>query len=208
MSSHGKQAPVDIGASGRYEPTVTHVLDDLFALVNERAYAEGEFTLASGRKSRYYFDGKLVVFDQLGARLFAGWLLARISELKPRPVAVGGLEIGAIPIACTATALASFPLAAFVVRKQPKSHGTSKWIEGPIKAGDDVVVVDDVITTGESTLKAVRAVRDLGANVRGVFCLVDRQEGHSDEFDKLQRETHFEAAFTLNDFLRRRRERK
>ena len=180
------------------------VLDELFTIVNERAYAEGDFTLASGQHSRYYFDGKLVVFDQRGSRLFAQWVLGQISEMRPRPVALGGLEIGAIPIACTAVALAQFPLSAFVVRKQVKSHGTSKTVEGPIAAGDDVVVVDDVITTGESTLKAVRAVRELGARVRAVFCLVDRQENHSPEFQRLQTETIFRAAFPLSDFLRRR----
>src|SRR5436190_21127050 len=96
------------------DTAMSRVLDDLFAIVNERAYAEGDFTLASGRKSRYYFDGKLVVFDQQGARLFARWLLGRIGALGPRPTAVGGLELGAIPIACTAAALAGFPLEAFV----------------------------------------------------------------------------------------------
>src|SRR5262249_21842271 len=99
---------------------MSQVLDQLFTILSERAYAEGDFTLASGRKSRYYFDSKQVIFDQQGARLFARWLLDRIGALAPRPTAVGGLEIGAIPIACTAAALAEFPLAAFVVRKQPK----------------------------------------------------------------------------------------
>jgi orotate phosphoribosyltransferase len=193
---------IDIVPSCEYDPRVTDPLEKLFAFVNERAYREGEFTLASGKRSTYYFNGKVVLFNQEGAGLFARWLLGRLIELTPRPVSVGGLEIGAIPIACTAMALADFPLQAFVVRKKAKSHGTSLLVEGDLKAGDPVVIVDDVITTGESSLKAIRAVEEMGCKIVGIYCLIDRQEGHSPEFEKYRKIFH--PAFTIDDFRRRR----
>ncbi len=175
-------------------------INKLFTFVNERAYKEGQFTLASGKTSSYYFNGKAVLFDQDGARLYAHWLLSQLVELSPRPVAIGGLEIGAIPIACTVMALAEFPIRAFVVRKKLKSHGAGFLIEGELNHGDPVAIVDDVITTGESSLKAIRSVEDIGCKVVGVFCLVDRQEDPSPEFERYR--SIFHAAFTINEFRR------
>jgi orotate phosphoribosyltransferase len=179
-------------------------LDDLFTIISTKAYREGDFTLSSGRKSSHYFDGKKVLFDQQGSRLFADWLIHQMRNLGTPPTAIGGLEIGAIPIACTTMALASFPLKSFVVRKQPKKHGTGNLVEGDLVSTDRVAVVDDVITTGESTMKAIRAVQETGAEIVAIYCLVDRQEGHSAEFDTYARLFH--PAFTLEEFTQRRRE--
>lgn len=172
--------------------------DELRSLVKQRAYREGTFTLSSGKTSSYYFDGKKVLLDQAGAILFADWLIERIKSLPERPVAIGGLEIGAIPIACVTMARADFPLRTFVVRKKPKSHGTGNQIEGEVERGDRVVVVDDVITTGESTMKAVRALEEDGCKVVAIYCLVDRMEGHTEEFTA--RRSIFHPAFTISDF--------
>ena len=170
----------------------------LFRLVKERAYREGSFTLASGKQSSYYFDGKKVLLDQEGSRLFGAWLLGKIDTLSERPVAIGGLEIGAIPIACVCMALSDAPINTFVVRKKHKEHGTGNQIEGDLKRGDAVVVVDDVITTGESTMKAVRALEDDGCTVLAIYCLVDRDEGHTPEFEA--RKSIFVPAFHIEDF--------
>lgn len=191
-----------MGPSPGYHHDVANALDKLFTFVNEKAYREGDFTLASGKKSSYYFDGKAVLFNQEGALLFAGWLLTRLGEMPHKPVAIGGLEIGAIPIACTAMALAPFPLNAFVVRKVTKEHGTGKQVEGMVSPGDLVAIVDDVITTGESSMKAIRAVEAMGCKVAAVFCLMDRQEGHSAEFQNYR--DVFHPAFTIKSFRERR----
>jgi orotate phosphoribosyltransferase len=174
--------------------------DELYRLVKERAYREGTFTLSSGKTSPYYFDGKKVLLDQEGARLFCRWMLDRMQRLDPRPVAIGGMEIGAIPIASVAMALCPFPLRTFFVRKQPKAHGTASQLEGDVKAGDRVVVVEDVVTTGESTLKALRVLEQAGCQVAAIYCLVDRQEGHTPEFDRYA--PIFAPAFTIQDFRR------
>jgi orotate phosphoribosyltransferase len=173
---------------------------NLFRLVKSRAYREGDFTLSSGKKSTYYFDGKKVLLDPEGAKLFAGWLIQQIDSLSVRPVAIGGLEIGAIPIACVTMALSPIPLKTFIVRKKPKAHGTSNQIEGELTAGDPVVVIDDVITTGESTMKAIRALEEDGCKIVAIYCLVDRREGHTSEFDRYQH--IFKPAFTIEDFRR------
>jgi orotate phosphoribosyltransferase len=170
---------------------------DLRQLVKDRAYREGSFTLASGKHSDYYFDGKKVLLDNEGSKLFARWLLEQIDTLSERPIAIGGLEIGAIPIASVCMAL-SDSLNTFVVRKKPKEHGTGNQIEGQLKRGDFVVVVDDVITTGESTMKAVRALEDEGCKVLAIYCLVDRDEGHTPDFEA--RKSIFVPAFHIRDF--------
>ena len=170
----------------------------LFRLVKELAYREGTFMLSSGKISDFYFDAKKVLLAQAGARLFAEWLLDRIAEVDPRPVAIGGLEIGAIPIAAVTMALSPFPLRTFVVRKQPKGHGTAGQIEGDVGPGDPVVVVDDVITTGESTMKAIRALEEQGCRVVAIYSLVDRNEGHTPEFEA--RKALFRPAFTIDQF--------
>ena len=184
------------------------LMDDLFDLIYRKSFKEAPeptFKLASGVMSRFYFNAKPLLFDQLGARVVARWVLGQIVELTPRPTAIGGLEIGAIPIACTVQALAEpadFPMKAFVVRKEAKAHGTKRQVEGELVAGERVVVVDDVITSGESTLKAIHAVEDIGCEVQAVYCLVDRPEGeHSPGFRPY--EPRLKAAFTLKQFLDR-----
>jgi orotate phosphoribosyltransferase len=149
-------------------------------LIVEHAFQYADhpvFKLASGGLSRFYFNCKRVTLDPEGQVVIGRLVFDAVRRLRVQ--AVGGLTLGADPIAC-AVAQRSWiegdPIQAFVVRKQPKEHGIVAAVEGKVHAGDRVVVVDDVITTGASTLKAIAACRHLGLEVVKVVVLVDRQE--------------------------------
>lgn len=147
------------------------------------ALLEGrEFTLSSGKKSNHYFEGKIVTLSAEGAYLVGKVMFDELAGIDVD--AVGGLAIGADPIA-TAVAVVSHlegkPIPAFIVREEVKQHGTRKKIEGHIKAGFKVVIVDDVITGGDSVDKAIKAVQEAGCEVVKVIVLVDRHEGGSDK---------------------------
>jgi len=144
------------------------------------ALMKGEVTLASGKKSNFYFDCRMVTLDQEGAHLAAQAMLDVIVQLGAS--AVGGMSIGADPLVSTIGNVAygrGVPLKLFYVRKEPKKHGTRKLIEGAgLSAEDKVVIVEDVTTSGGSSLKAANAVRDeFGAEVAAIVTIVDRQEG-------------------------------
>ena len=171
----------------------------LIKLLAERSVKTGRFTLASGRISDLYIDARittmspegLALIGPLGIQIFktAGWKLD----------SVGGLTLGADPIAYSISyASNTIPplLRAFTIRKEAKTHGTSKLIEGAFQHGDRVAVVEDVITTGQSTLKAIDAVKGAGGQIVGVFALVDREEGG--------RETIEEAGYEVVCVTRRR----
>jgi len=172
------------------EQSKTALRAELLALLKKKSVFHGEFTLASGAKSTYYIDCRLTTFDPLGASL-VGQLMHELirSEAERRTVqidAVGGLTMGADPVAL-ATAMASLasprPMQCFAVRKTPKAHGQTKLVEGNFKNGDTVVVIDDVITRGESTITAINAVLNEGGKVAFVAALVDRQEGGRDKIE-------------------------
>ena len=152
----------------------------LVALLAERSARRGQFTLASGRQSTLYVDARLTTMSPDGLALIGPAALAAIERAGWTPDAVGGLTLGADPVSYAiayASALAGRPLRAFTVRKEAKAHGTGRLIEGPFRAGDRVVVVEDVVTTGGSALRAAAAVRDAGGTVVGVLAVVDREEG-------------------------------
>ena len=153
--------------------------ETLLQLIREKAVIRGERTLASGKKSNFYIDGKQVTLDPQGILLFGKIIMNAAQHAHAN--AVGGPTLGADPIAAAAALLSSqtgHPLKAFIVRKEAKDHGTQKMIEGPaLQAGDRVVMVEDVITTGGSVLKAIKEVEKTGARVVKVICLVDRNEG-------------------------------
>jgi orotate phosphoribosyltransferase len=160
----------------------------LIAIIRERSVQTGTiFTLASGRTSDFYCNLKPTMLDPEGASLI-GELIAETAE-KVQPDFIGGLEMGAVPLA-TAAAIASFrhgkPIPAFFVRKAAKGHGTKSLVEGLMKgdslAGRRVFILEDVTTTGGSSLKAIEAVRAEGATVVGVLTVVDRQEGAAEAF--------------------------
>jgi orotate phosphoribosyltransferase len=152
---------------------------ELYQLLAERSFRFGDFVLSSGRRSDYYFDGKQVTLEGRGLYLVSRLILARCHEIAA--VAVGGLTLGADPIAAGVAALSGaegVPLRAFIVRKEVKSHGTGKVIEGPpLMGGDRVVLVDDVITTGGAFITAAQRVREAGATVVEAISVVDREEG-------------------------------
>jgi orotate phosphoribosyltransferase len=159
---------------------------ELLQLLQRKSVFHGDFILASGAKSKYYIDCRLTTLDSQGAWLVGQLMHAAIrKEEAARKIsiaAVGGLTMGADPIAL-ATAMVSAqakdaaPLHAFTVRKAPKTHGQTKLIEGNFKKGDTVVVIDDVVTKGDSTITAINAVVNEGGKVGFVAVLVDRQEG-------------------------------
>ena len=154
--------------------------NDLLSLLAARSAKRGTFTLASGRQSSLYIDARLTTMSAEGLALIGPLGLESIVESKWNVDSIGGLTMGADPIACAisyASASTGSPLRAFTVRKEPKTHGTSKLIEGPFRTGDRVVVVEDTITTGGSARKAIDAVRAAGGSVVGVLALVDREEG-------------------------------
>ena len=174
----------------------------LLALLRARAFQEREVVLSSGRTSNFYIDCKQVSLDAEGATLIGELFHAAIDELAPQAVAVGGLTLGADPLA-TATSIASFlagrPRAAFIVRKEPKGHGTNQWVESTrLPAGAEVVVVEDVVTTGASMLKAIERARLAGLHVVHALGLVDRLEGGR---DAIVREVPLTTLFTRRDFL-------
>ncbi|MBC1259946.1 orotate phosphoribosyltransferase [Synechococcus sp. BSF8S] len=150
----------------------------LLELLATRAYRHGEFTLASGRRSNHYVNCKPVSLSGFGLALLATALLKHVDE---GAAAVAGLTLGADPLVsgvAMAAAQAGLPLDALIVRKQAKGHGTGAWLEGPLPAtGSRITVLEDVVTTGGSSLKAVEQLRQAGYRVDRVVTIVDRQEG-------------------------------
>ena len=174
-------------------------------IIRTRSFGRGEIMLASGRKSDFYFNLKPTMLDAEGASLLAELTLdALISEKIDY---VGGLEMGAVPIA-GAIAQLSFlrgsPIQAFFVRKKPKEHGAKLTVEGLAKGeslqGKRVVIVEDVTTTGGSALKAVDVVREAGGEIAFVFTMVDREEGAADTFKDAG--LAFRSLFRAAEFLK------
>jgi len=157
--------------------------DRLLSILAERSARRGQFTLASGQQSTLYIDARLTTMSPDGLALIGPLALAVLRDTDWRVHAVGGLTLGADPISYAisyASAETATPLRAFTVRKEAKAHGTGRLIEGPFQAGDRVAIIEDVITTGGSALRAVEAVRAAGGTVAGVLALVDREEGGRD----------------------------
>src|SRR5216117_2012351 len=159
-------------------------LRELRDIIRQKSLRVGDFTLSSGKKSSYYLDCRMTTLDPRGALLIARLILDRIRAENIQADAIGGLTMGADPIA-TAVAVVSGleakPIPAFIVRKEAKGHGTQRSIEGyDGKAGSRVIVVDDVCTTGGSILIAAEKAEEAGYTVAATFCVVDRQEGGSE----------------------------
>lgn len=160
----------------------------LIRLLAARSARRGSFTLASGRQSSLYIDARLTTMTPEGQRLIGRLGLEALHAAGWQPDAVGGLTLGADPIAyaiCHTSADSERPLKAFTVRKEAKGHGTGKQIEGPLVRGDRVVIVEDVITTGGSAARAIEAVTGEGAIPLGVLALVDREEGGREALESL-----------------------
>jgi orotate phosphoribosyltransferase len=174
--------------------------DELLQHLLAHSFRTGEFTLASGRKSNYYINGKMTTLDARGAYLVGRTFLAMIADDVPD--AVGGLTLGADPIIGAMIALAGLedmPLKGFIVRKEAKGHGTQSLVEGSLAAGERVVVVEDVVTTGGSSLQAIAAVKAMGCEVRKVLAVVDREEGGR---EALKKEGYpLEAVFTARELM-------
>ena len=158
--------------------------------------------LSSGLKSNFYIDCKQVSLDAEGASLIGALFHEVINDVAPDAVAVGGLTLGADPLA-TATSLVSFqagrPRAAFLVRKEPKAHGTAQWIESTrLPEGAKVVILEDVVTTGAATLKAIERARLAGFTVLHALGLVDRLEGGR---EAVEAQCPLTTLFTRRDFL-------
>jgi orotate phosphoribosyltransferase len=172
----------------------------LIALVRQKALKFGQFTLASGKKATYYLDGKQVTLDPLGARLVAEGLLDLLAA-GPLPAAVGGMSIGADPITAavvTMSAVRGTPLLGFMVRKEAKGHGTNQFIEGPVTPGQTAVIVEDVVTTGGSSLQAIERAEGFGLKVVGVMAIIDRMEGGAQAF--ASRGYPLASLLTIRDF--------
>lgn len=178
--------------------------DELFELIRARSFGRGRILLASGRESDYYIDMRPTTVHPAGATCVGELIVDALDGLSVD--FVGGLEMGAVPIA-TAAAIASHrrgrDIGAFFVRKKPKDHGAKKLVEGLPKGetlrGKNVVVVEDVTTTGGSALQAVAALREEGANIVLVLTIVDRLEGAKENFEA--EGLKFSALYTADEFL-------
>ncbi|MDR3182110.1 MAG: orotate phosphoribosyltransferase [Planctomycetaceae bacterium] len=172
----------------------------LQSLILEKSLKFGDFTLASGKKAAYYLDCRQITLDSEGAKLIGEGILEILQD-NGLPQAVGGMSIGADPITAAVITVAAFrdiPLKGFMVRKQSKGHGTNQFVEGPVLPGDRVMIVEDVVTTGGSSLEAIEKVQAAGAAVEGVIAIIDRLEGGSELF--ASKGYQFYSLFTVKDF--------
>jgi orotate phosphoribosyltransferase len=176
--------------------------EQLVRLLAEKSFRLGEFKLSSGGTSDYYIDCRTTTLDAKGSRLTGEVFLEEIKTRGWKPQAIGGLTMGADPIVA-AVAVVSGELNGFLVRKAEKQHGTGQRIEGFREKGARVVIVDDVCTTGSSTIQAIEAARDFGFEVVGVMCLVEREEAKGrPQVEKLADRAPFVSIFTANDVRR------
>jgi len=188
-------------------PTIDldRVRTSLLDLICQNAYKEGDFVLSSGQRSSYYINGKLVTLHPQGA-LATGRLL--FSMLPAETQAVAGLTLGADPIVSAVSvvsALENRPIPALIIRKEAKGHGTKAYIEGPLLApGSNIVVLEDVVTTGGSAMKAVNRLKEAGYLVDRVISLVDRQQGGAELYE--QEGLKFQAVFTIPEIQARWRQ--
>jgi orotate phosphoribosyltransferase len=179
--------------------TLRQQLLDLFC---QLAYKEGDFVLSSGQRSSYYINGKLVTLHPHGA-LAIGRLL--LSHLPSDAQAVAGLTLGADPIVSAVSVISAIenrPIPALIIRKEAKGHGTKAYIEGPVLPdGALVVVLEDVVTTGQSALKAVERLRAAGYKVEEVISLVDRKQGGAELYER--EGLKFQALFAIEEIQAR-----
>ena len=176
----------------------------LVALLLERSFRVGDFVLSSGARSRFYIDCRTTTTHAEGQAVVGRLGLLALRRAGLRPDSVGGLTLGADPVAYAiahASWLAGDPVHAFTVRKEPKAHGTGKRVEGCFQAGNRVVVVEDVITTGGSALRAIDAVEAEGGTVIAVLSLVDREEGGREAIEARGYPVH--ALVGVGELLRR-----
>jgi orotate phosphoribosyltransferase len=198
----------------------------LLDLIATLSFKLGDFTLASGQKSDYYIDCRITTLHAEGGRLSGLVLYDLIQQHIPNAEAVGGLTMGADPLVSNTTSASAWALAdhneiielssaleldaedpgpapsliqGFLVRKAEKTHGTGRRIEGFLKPGANVVIVDDVCTTGGSTIEAIQATRQAGMNVAGVLCLVDREQGGRAHIEATVPGVPFLSVFTATD---------
>jgi orotate phosphoribosyltransferase len=173
--------------------------EELVRLLAEKSFRLGDFQLSSGGRSDYYIDCRTTTLDARGARLTGEAFLEEIQARGWKPSAIGGLTMGADPIV-VAVAVVSGRLHGFLVRKAEKQHGTGQRIEGFRENGARVVIVDDVCTTGASTVQAIEAAREFGFDVVGVMCLVEREEAKGrPNVEKAAAGVPFVSIFTAND---------
>lgn len=184
--------------------------DRLIELIYEKSFKYSEepvFKLVSGVMSNYYFNCKAVTLHPEGMYIIGNLLFDMAKHLDVR--GIGGLTLGADPIA-NAVAYTSYlkgrPVEAFVVRKTAKAHGTMQWIEGNVEKGDGVIIVEDVITTGTSTIEAITRAREAGLDIKQVIALVDRQEGGRETIES--QGFPVESVITRNDVMKLYRARK
>jgi orotate phosphoribosyltransferase len=181
-------------------PPMTAAETQLFQLLKDRSFKRGTFRLASGATSDYYIDGKMTEVFSEAAHLIGEILYERTKEL--RCDAIGGLEVGAVPLVTAAVIsyhLHGRRMEGFWVRDKAKTHGTRKLVEGNLKRDSRVVIVDDVITTGSSSVKAIREVKELGCEIVSVITLVDRLQGAAKLF-RAEGVENYESVFTIRDF--------
>src|ERR1700731_2943087 len=172
---------------------------ELLRLVAHKSFKLGDFELSSGATSDYYIDCRTSTLDARGAQLTGQVFLDEIRQRGWKPQAIGGLTMGADPIV-VAVSVTSGELSGFLVRKAEKQHGTGQRVEGFREKGARVVIVDDVCTTGSSTIQAIEAAREFGFEVVGAMCLVERQEaGGRPNVEKTAAPAPFVSIFTAND---------
>ncbi|MCL6432900.1 MAG: orotate phosphoribosyltransferase [Leptolyngbyaceae cyanobacterium HOT.MB2.61] len=183
-------------------PTLRQKLLDLFCQV---AYQEGDFLLSSGQRSSYYINGKQVTLHAWGG-LAVGRILLPL--LAPETQAVAGLTLGADPIVTAVNVVAAYEgrsLPALIIRKEAKGHGTRAYIEGPLlPEGSIITVLEDVVTTGSSALKATERLQQAGYRVNGIIALVDRHQGGAELYQ--QAGIPFQSVFSIQDIQQRWRE--
>jgi orotate phosphoribosyltransferase len=172
---------------------------ELLKLLAHKSFRLGEFQLSSGSTSDYYIDCRTTTLDARGAQLVGEVFLAEIREQGWEADAIGGLTMGADPIV-VAVAVTSGTMHGFLVRKAEKQHGTGQRIEGFREKGAQVVIVDDVCTTGSSTVQAIEAAREYGFEVVGVMCLVERQDAYGrPNVEKAAAPANFISIFTATE---------
>jgi len=175
--------------------------DQLLKILKSLSYEEGDFVLASGKKSSYYIDAKETTLNPEGMYLTGNIMHAMVREIAGIG-AVGGVSIGGDPLVCSVV-LAAYgkkdDLVGFLIRKEPKGHGTNRWVEGGknLRKGMNVVILEDVVTTGGSSLKAIEATEKEGYTVKGIVAIIDRLEGGKDTIES--KGYIFKSIFTLND---------